>query len=108
MTLDTVLPVVLSVVAMTASIFLIGYRVRLNGLHSNARRRYLFMDMLIFLACAEMLVDSLADGVLPNDDPIRFVATLIRGMVTAGIIALVVSFPNYRRDANHHRRYDDA
>lgn len=106
MTLDDALPIVFGVFAMGASIALIGLRIRLNGLHSAARRRYLFMDILILLAALEMVIDSLAD-VGDEADPFRFIATLTRGMVVAGIVALLISFPQYVRNAPH-RRHDDV
>lgn len=107
MTLDDAIPLVLALVAMAASTGLIVYRLRLNGLHSNTRRRYLFMDMLILIAAVEMLIDSLAD-VGDVGDPFRLAATLTRGAVTCGVIALLISFPQYKRDATQHRRHDDA
>lgn len=104
------LPLILSVLATAGAGALLALRIKLNGLHNPTRQRYVFIDMLLLAACVEIMLDAVAD-ILPPDDAfwLRFAATMGRGMVAAGVIALVITFPSYARTARtRNRRRDDA
>lgn len=106
MTLDDVIPLAFSGLAVGGSILLLYSRAKLNGLRNNTRRRYLLIDVLVVIAALEIMVDAIAD--ITGDPGLGYFATVGRGAVTSGVLALLISFPFHRAtEVQHLRRRND-
>lgn len=93
MTLDQMAPILFSGIALGGALILLARRIARNGLHNPARRRYLLIDIMIVIAVLEILIDAIADQMIPPQDTLRFLAIIGRGAVTVGVVALLITFP---------------